>query len=485
MAERPNLLLFMPDQLRADCVGAFGNPVVQTPNLDALAARGTSFRQAWGQHSVCGPSRVSMFTGWYPHVQGHRTLDNLIKPWEPNLLRLLRESGYHVAWAGLRGDTFAPGVTQASTDRWGFVERPKAMFGKSPFEPEHPLARAFYHGRRPEPMLDFDEAAVRTAEAWLADGLPEPWVLFVALLFPHPPFEVEEPFYSLHDRASVPEPAPPLLDDKPRFMRAIRDSYGTARLSPDDWAEIVATYYGMVARVDHQLGRVLEAVARAGAEARTDTLFFTDHGEYLGDYGLVEKWPSGLHECLLRNPFVWAGPSSAEANVCSSFVEMVDLLPSLAEIAGAEVRHSHFGRSLLPLLRDGSRPHRDAAFSEGGFSLAEEPLLERARFPYDKKSELQHADPVSVGRAISLRTERWTYVRRLYERDELYDREHDPRELQNRIDEPRLASTAEALRARVLDWLLQTADVIPWENDPRFEAELWNQGSGVGEPLGD
>ena len=93
VADRPNLLLFMPDQLRADCVGAFGNAVIRTPAIDALAARGTTFRQAFSQHSVCGPSRVSMFTGWYPHVAGHRTLDNLIKPWEPNLLRLLKDAG--------------------------------------------------------------------------------------------------------------------------------------------------------------------------------------------------------------------------------------------------------------------------------------------------------------------------------------------------------------------------------------------------------
>jgi arylsulfatase A-like enzyme len=83
MSERPNLLMFMPDQLRADAVGAFGNPVVRTPNIDALAARGTIFSNAFSQHSLCGPSRVSMFTGWYPHVQGHRTLTNLLKPWEP------------------------------------------------------------------------------------------------------------------------------------------------------------------------------------------------------------------------------------------------------------------------------------------------------------------------------------------------------------------------------------------------------------------
>src|SRR4051812_45885297 len=141
---RPNLLLFMPDELRADAVGAFGNPVVQTPNIDALAARGTKWTDAYAQHSVCGPSRVSLFTGWYPHVAGHRTLTNLLKPWEPNLLKLLRDSGYNVAWVGQRGDTFAPGVTELSTDFAGWKVAPKLLYQRSPFPPEHKMARAFY-----------------------------------------------------------------------------------------------------------------------------------------------------------------------------------------------------------------------------------------------------------------------------------------------------------------------------------------------------
>lgn len=469
---RPNLVLFMPDQLRADAVGAFGNPVVQTPNLDALAARGTVFTNAFAQHSVCSPSRASILTGWYPHVAGHRTLTHLLKPWEPNLLRLLKEAGYHVAWVGQRGDTFAKGVTAASTDFHGWIVRPKVLHTASPFPKEHRFARAFYHGRRSgdaSPLLDFDEATVQSAQAWLADAPREPWVLFVALIFPHPPFAVEEPWYSLHARADVPAPVDCDLARKPAFARAIRARYGTDRLSPEDWAEIVATYYGMVSRVDAQLGRVLRAVERAGAADRTDTVFFTDHGEYLGDYGLVEKWPSGLDDCLVRNPLVISAPGFRERSRCGALVELVDLLPTLLELGETEARHTHFGRSLVPLLRDGSLAHRDAAFSEGGFTADEEPLLERAGFPYDLKAEIQHEDPVYAGRATALRTERFTYVHRLYEANELYDRVADPRETRNLAGDPAHADVERALRERMLDWTIATADVIPWEPDRRFE----------------
>lgn len=457
----------MPDQLRADCVGS---PFVHTPNLDALAARGVHFENAFSQHSVCSPSRASIFTGWYPHVTGHRTLTHLLKPWEPNLLRLLRDAGYHVAWAGQRGDTFAPGMTEASTDEWGFRVRPEGGFHDSPYPPEHKYARAFYHGRRDVEgvALDFDEASVRTAESMLDDRMPEPWCLFVALVFPHPPFEVEEPWFSMHARSEVPLPVDCDLVRKPAFMREIRRQYDTDRLDADDWREIVATYYGMISRVDDQLGRVLAAVERAGAASRTVTCFFTDHGEYLGDYRLIEKWPSGQDDCLLRNPLLIAAPEGRGGATCAALVEMVDLMPTLLELAETEARHTHFGRSLLPLLSDPGAAHRDAAFAEGGFTAAEGHLLERADFPYDLKASIQHQDPVFAGKAVSMRTRDWTYVHRLYEGDELYDRVADPREQRNRSGDPELDTIERELRDRLLDWMLGTCDVIPWDADPRF-----------------
>src|SRR5262245_54603021 len=190
MASRPNLLLFMSDQQRADSVGAFGNTVARTPHIDALAGRGMRFEQAYSQHSACSQSRISMLTGWYPHVAGHRTLDNLLAPWEPNVLSTLRGAGYHVAWAGIRGDTFAPGVTAASTDFFGFVVKPSleaiAASHRESIPAGHRMRHAHYTGRLDDVNgLDFDKAAVQTAIALLAEGLPEPFVLYVTLFAPH------------------------------------------------------------------------------------------------------------------------------------------------------------------------------------------------------------------------------------------------------------------------------------------------------------
>lgn len=465
---RPNFLIVMPDQQRADCVGCFGNDVVQTPNIDALAGRGTKFSNAYVNHPVCGPSRVNLMTGWYPHTRGHRTLTHLVQGHEPNLLKYLKEGGYQVAFAGARGDVFAPGVTEASTHFCGWTTPPQQMYMTSPFPPESHLFDAFYHGKRPgETWIDFDEAATQTAIHWLKDKPKGPWCCWVPLIFPHLPFEVEEPWYSMHSPGDVkPRIKPAQSKNKPAFHEAIRRKLGLERLTEADWQEIQRVYYGMISRVDWQLGRIMEQLDSIGELDNTIVLYFTDHGEYAGDFGLVEKWPSGLDRCLLQNPLIIAGPGVQSGATANSFTEMVDILPTILELADIPAQHTHFGKSLVPLLADPMATHRARAFSEGGFAISELDLLEQASGHYAKKAQLQHEQPEVVGKAVSMRTEDFTYVYRLYEADELYDRSADPNETNN------IAADHEALvatfKADVLEWLFSTADVIPWAADPRF-----------------
>lgn len=475
---RPNMVLFMPDQLRADAVGCFGSPVAKTPHLDALAARGVRFDNAWSQHPVCGPSRVSIMTGWYPHVHGHRTLDNLLDHHEPNMLRSLKDAGYHVAIAGNRGDVFAPGVTEASTDFCGYLTAPTneavAAYFTSPHPDDHRLTRAMSFGRAGDgdTVLDIDEAAIRTAEQWIAEGAPsdQPWVLWVPLIYPHPPFIVDEPWFSMHDRAAMPAPIGATQGvGKANFMDEYRKIYGWDELSAADFAEIAAVYHGMVSRVDDQLGRVLAAVEGIGATDSTMVGFFTDHGEYLGDHGLVEKWPSGLDPSLLRNPLILAGAGLPEGRVVDQPVEMIDLLPTLLDLAETDATHTHFGRSLLPVIDDPSVEHRPFACAEGGFRVSDSHLTEGISTGiYEPKSRLQREQPALVGTAIVIRTTTHTYVHRRYESDEFYDRRVDPDEINNLLDDRELPSLAVELRELLFGWFIDTSDVIPWSSNPRF-----------------
>ena len=230
----------------------------------------------------------------------------------------------------------------------------------------------------------------------------------------------------------------------------------------------MATYHGMVSRVDDQLGRLLTSIDRIGATDETVVVAFTDHGEYLGDFGLVEKWPSGLDPCLLKNPLILAGRGLPEGVTFNQPVEMIDLFATLCELAEATVSHTHFGKSVIPALRDSSVEHRMYACAEGGFRTSDVDRLETAGWIYRPKAELQHRSPELVGTAMVVRTNAHTYVHRRYEGDELYDRVADPAETQNLIDRSDLDIVASKLREQLFGWLADTSDVVPWKPDPRF-----------------
>ena len=150
---------------------------------------------------------------------------------------------------------------------------------------------------------------------------------------------------------------------------------------------------------------------------------------------------------------------------------MIDLLPTCLDLAGTAAAHTHFGRSLVPLMEAPDTTWaRDAAFTEGGFHTSDAHLFEEAGGEYALKAGLQKAQPELVGKCVAMRTKEWTYVHRLEEADELYDRSADPEETVNLLaSEPGVHEGRVAeLRARMLDWHLETSDVIPWTADPRF-----------------
>jgi arylsulfatase A-like enzyme len=483
---RPNYVIFMPDQLRYDSLGCTTTtPEVRTPNIDAFRARGTLFTNCFLQASVCSQSRCSMFTGTYPHVSGHRSLENLIKPWEPNLFRSLKENGYHVACLAPRGDTFAPTVTELSVDEYGFLETPEYMPGfagkgkggnkssSPPPDPEDVWGRLFYRGLRdPSHVLDYDEAVVRSALRWLeCPPDDKPWVLFMPLIFPHCPFQVEEPYFSMYDRASLAAPAARPEDregHEPAYMAAIRERYGTARATDDMWREIKATYYGMISRLDDQFGRLLNKIDALGLWKDTVTMFFTDHGEYLGDHGLIEKWPSGLSSSLVQEPLIIGGAGLPRGKTVDALTEMVDLVPTVLELSGIGEHFPHNGKSWIPVLCSDETHHKDHAFSEGGFLLAEEPLLEQAPYPYDIKAALQHEDTTLVGKTIALRDKEYAYIYRLYEPAELYHRASDPHEVRNLAALPGHKTRVDGYERVVLKWLVGGSDFLPWQKDERF-----------------
>jgi arylsulfatase A-like enzyme len=470
-----NFIIFMPDELRADAVHCVDGRGVRTPNTDAFAEQGTAFTRCFVQNPVCSPSRVCFMTGWYPHTRGHRTLYHLLRPEEPNLLKYLKSAGYHVEWHGkndlLARESFADSVSFRSTDT-GTPPWPKNPFPENPFPPGHRLHKSFYFGSRGDgPLEDFDAAQVHNAIRFLKSQPKQPFLLYLPLIFPHPPYTVEEPYFSMYDRNEVPTPLAAKLDDKPHFMREIHDSYALGGLSEEDFREIVATYWGMATRIDHLFGELMDALDSTPLGDRTAVVFTSDHGDYVGDYGLTEKWATGVQDCLIRIPLIIRVPDVTRGRTIGALTEQIDLFPTMMELAGLEPQHTHFGRSLLPLARGETDEHRDAVFAEGGYLPAESQALEPL-FPkgtiYHEKTRIQNEDHTTVAKAVMVRTEKWKYVARLAGKEELYDLEADPGELVNRIDDGGLGDVVRDLRYLLLDWFLRTGDVVPFDQDLRW-----------------
>jgi arylsulfatase A-like enzyme len=203
---------------------------------------------------------------------------------------------------------------------------------------------------------------------------------------------------------------------------------------------------------------------------------FSDHGDFTGGYGLVEKTQNTFEDCLTRVPFLVKPPAwvPVRPRISDALVELVDFPATVEALTGIVPRHTHFGRSLLSVLSGETDEHRDAVFCEGGRLHGERHCMElesaSSQVPsglYWPRVNLQTSEGPEHTKSVMCRTREFKYVRRLYESDELYDLRVDPAELHNRIDDPDLAPALAVLKERLLTFFLETGDVVPHDTDQR------------------
>ena len=490
MSRHPHIVIFNPDQWRGEALAHVGNPCAVTPNLDRLAETdAVSFRNAFCQNPVCTPSRCSFMTGWYPHVHGHRTMHHMLHGHEPVLLKTLKDNGYFVWWGGK--NDLVPG--QDPFDPYCHVKyaperKPRPMWAMDRQAewrggPDDDHYYSFYVGRLDtggeEHYYDGDWANVLGAVEFIRNAPTDrPLCIYLPLTYPHPPYAVEEPWYSMIDRSRVPPraSAPESWRDKPAILKGIWQNQDLQGWDEERWTELRATYYGMCARVDHQLGLVLDALRDAGLYDDTALFFFSDHGDFTGDYGLVEKTQNTFEDVLTRVPFVIKPPADVpvEPRVSDALVELIDFPATVEALTGIEPRHTHFGRSLLPVLAGETDEHRDAVFCEGGRIHGERHCMELESHgaddpthPYWPRLAVQASEGPEHGKGVMCRTKTHKYVMRLYENDELYDLHKDPAELDNRINDADYADALQAMKDRLLRFFLETGDVVPHRADRR------------------
>ena len=470
-SSKPNLILYMTDELRAESVACYGNPLVKTPNIDRLAREGTRFDQCHVQNPVCAPSRCSLLTGWPVHVHGHRSLYDLLHPDEPNLFRYLKEGGYDVYWFGkndlLATDSFASSVTEAQSRPGG------TSFTRNPYAIDDPHYYSFLFTAGPDRRQTSDYANLQAAIDVLERRSDKPFCLFLPLLFPHPPYAAPADFHNMYSPAELPPLRPTGLPKQPRFHQALRSKMRLDQLSDTDFRKIQSVYLGMVSYADWLLGELLEALHRTNHDRDTAIFFFADHGDFAGDYGLVEKWPNAMNDVLTRVPLIARIPGYEGGHVGKEMVELYDVMATCLELTGIPARHTHFARSLTSQLRGEPGDSHRAAFCEGGYNTNEpqcfEPLAQFGNPAniYYPKVALQNRQPDTITRSTMIRTLDYKLIYRPDDQSELYDLKNDPRELRNVFGDPGYQAQQTQLFGRMMDWYVRTADVAPKQRDPR------------------
>ena len=482
--KKPNILFIMTDQLAGPALPVYGHPLVKTPNITALAERGVTFDSAYCNSPLCAPSRASMLTGQLPSRIG--TFDNAAEfpAATPTFAHYLRAAGYQTS---LCGKMHFVGPDQLH----GFEERLTtdiypSDFGWTP-DWERPNHRfSWYHNMlsvvqaglcETTNQLDYDEEVAFHAVRKIFDlarlGDPRPFFLLISFTHPHDPFAITREYWDRYDHGQIDlpqvSPIPPgQLDPHSRRIQAMcaMDQY---ELTEARVRNARHAYYAMISYIDDKVGQLLQALQTAGLDENTIVLFTSDHGEMLGERGLWYKM--NFFEWSARVPLIFYAPGRFSPFRVGQHISLVDLLPTLVDLAGESVgpalANTINGHSLLPLLQGNEKAWPDEVVAE---YLAEG----------------------ATAACLMVRRGRYKYVFCESDPDQLYDLVIDPKELDNlagrsEYEDLRRAFEAEvkarwdlpALRQRVIDSqrrrqlvdrALMTGQHTPWDFQPYRDA---------------
>jgi arylsulfatase len=491
--KRPNFLLITTDQHRADGLGCYGNPHVHTPHLDRLAQGGVRIERAFVNQPLCMPSRATLLTGRYPRSHGVWCNGVPLREDEVLFSQVLADAGYHTATVGkMHFKPFAGDARERNYDSeavwkarelgdwrgpyFGFQEVQIAISHCSPhaghwglwLKERFPAVIEAYadDARRGTPAPSGAPETWRSTlpveahhSTWVGEVTAEilrreaaagrPFLVWASFPDPHHPFRPPAACADRYEGQPVPMPLrrPGELDDKPPHFKLYHQGQmfhegagfqDPSGLSDEQMRDIIRYTYAMITLVDDNVGRILRALEDTGLAENTVVLFLSDHGELLGDHGLMTKGPF-LYDGLIRVPMLWRWPGHWDARtVVEGFCGLVDVAPTLYELAGVEAPVGTQGESLVPVLRGDQPRVRDWALVE--FHSGYRPHL-KLKALVTPEHKLVHYAGEPYG--------------------ELYDRRLDPGEYVNRYEDPDYRRARRRLERQLLDALVLTEDRRP------------------------
>ena len=499
-SDHRNILFIMCDQLRFDYLGCSGHPHLETPNIDWLASQGVRFDRAYVQSPICGPSRMSFYTGRYVRSHGSTWNGIPLRVGEMTMGDHLRELGVRTVLCGkthmeadkeglkrLGIDPSSPiGVLQSECgfEPWDRLDglhpdgygHPPSHYndylsglqygGPNPWEQWANSAEGddgeilsgwlLEHADKPARIADeHSETPYSTTRAmeFIDAAGDQPWCLHLSYIKPHWPYIVPAPYHDMYG----PEHVIPVVrsEEERRNAHPLLKAYYEHRFSKVFSREgvrehVIPAYMGLIKQIDDQLGRLWAFLKERDLFDDTMIVFTSDHGDYLGDHWLGEK--EMFHEPSVRIPLIVYDPAreadATRGTVSNALVEAIDLVPTFVEFVGGAVRSNILeGQSFLATLRDPNYDHpRTTIFAEYDYSIR------RARRILDI--------PVKDCRLIMAFDGRWKYVHVEGMAPMLYDLETDPDELVDLGADPSCESERQRLRELIFTWTRSPANRI-------------------------
>jgi arylsulfatase A-like enzyme len=472
---KPNIVVIMTDQQRADVSKREGFPLETTPFLDHLACRGTWFNRAYTSMPACVPARTSMLTGRFPSAARVRTNHNAKDvTCDRDLIDVLKSRGYATALCGKNHSYLTP----ERFDHW-FTLSHNGGRGENRTAQEKAFDQYLQnlHHRadfKPAPFpveCQCPYRAVSSATEWIRTIKDRPFFLWLSFPEPHNPYQVPEPYFSMFPPDSLPptRSGPEALKTKGFKFQWTRQL--GQRAFPDYEKQLPrarANYFGMLRLIDDQIRRFVGFLDRENLRDNTILVFLSDHGDFVGEYGLVRKGP-GLPECLARIPMFFVGPGiNADKEPHPAHVSIIDIMPTLCQAVGVPLPKGVQGRSLWPLLtgRDYPKKEFESIYAEHGFGGLHytaddklDPVTEGAlntSVSFDCLNSWSQS-----GTTRMLRKGQWKLIFDMQATGRLYNIAEDPSELNNLYDDPRFAPTQSLMLAELLAWTLRAQDPLP------------------------
>ncbi len=516
---RKNVLFIMCDQLRYDYLGCTGHPSIKTPNIDALATRGVRYSNTYCQSPICGPSRMSAYTGRY--VSSHGSASNFapLRIGEKNI-------GHHLNPLGVR--TVLVGKTHIIPDKEGMerlgidansaigvhhaqagfeaYERDDGIHPDSMVRPDLPyneylksrghtedanpwhwsansvdtengVRSGFFNDQVDQAARVSDEESetpymTRRAMEFLSEDDGEtPWMLHLSYIKPHWPYVAPAPYNTMYSADDVPpvNKSEEELENLNPLMQLFMERVAGKTFSKDEAREkVIPVYMGLITQIDDQLGLLFNFMQERNLLDNTMIVFTSDHGDYMGDHWMGDK--DYFHDPAVKVPLIIVDPSSdadaTRGTVDDALVELIDLLPTFIEYHNGEVQHNILdGRSLLPKIHGKNPEWRDYTISEYDYSC-QVFRPQTGRMPLDCRSYM-------------VATKEWKLVHAPGYPPVLFDLKNDPDELQDLGRSEEHTDVRQTLFNLLADWALQYRQRETWSEEHNINMTGMEEKLGV------